>query len=100
MTWPEHLQHLDNVLETIKSAGFKLRLSKCKFAQSQIKLLGQIVGEQRTEGRSPEGRSSTKDPTSDVQERNPELPRSAQLLSELCSRTVEASAVFDGVDEG
>ena len=44
MTWPEHLQHLDNILETIKSAGFKLRLSKCKFAQSQMKLLGQIVG--------------------------------------------------------
>ena len=44
MHWEEHCNHLNDVLETIKTAGFKLRLSKCKFAQSRIKLLGQIVG--------------------------------------------------------
>jgi hypothetical protein len=44
MTWKEHLRHMDDVLQTILRSGFKLRLSKCKFAQRQIKLLGQIVG--------------------------------------------------------
>ena len=44
MTWKEHLQHMYDVLQTILRSGFKLRLSECKFAQRQIKLLGQIVG--------------------------------------------------------
>ena len=44
MTWNEHLRHMDDVLQTILRSGFKLRLSKCKIAQRQIKLLGQIVG--------------------------------------------------------
>ena len=44
MTWNDHLQHLDEVLQTIQVSGFKLRLRKCKFAQKQVKLLGQIVG--------------------------------------------------------
>ena len=44
MEWEEHLEHLNAVLGTIETSGFKLRLSKCKFAQKQIALLEQIVG--------------------------------------------------------
>ena len=53
MTWKEHLRHMDDVLQTILRLGFKLRLSKCKFAQRKIKLLGQIVGK-RTRQLDPE----------------------------------------------
>ena len=49
MEWKEHLHHLDEVLRSIRESGLKLRLSKCKFAQKQIKLLGQIVGNGKRE---------------------------------------------------
>ena len=43
MTWPEHLRHPDEVPEITKTNGFfKLRLAKCKFARSRMKLLGRI----------------------------------------------------------
>jgi len=33
------------VLETLREAGFKLKLEKCEFAKKQLKYLGFIVGE-------------------------------------------------------
>src|SRR6266511_611198 len=44
-TMDEHLQHMRKVLETLREAGFKLKLEKCEFAKKQLKYLGFIVGE-------------------------------------------------------
>ncbi len=44
VTWDDHLGHLDRVLHSIEQAGLTLRLSKCAFAQPQIKFLGHVVG--------------------------------------------------------
>jgi len=42
--WKEHMNDLDNFLCTIKEAGLTLNLKKCKWAQSQVKFCGQIIG--------------------------------------------------------
>ncbi|GAX81404.1 hypothetical protein CEUSTIGMA_g8835.t1 [Chlamydomonas eustigma] len=39
----EHLVHLTQVFEKIRSNGMQLRLSKCKFLQSQVKYLGHLL---------------------------------------------------------
>ena len=44
MTWPQHLEHLDTFLETIKKAGLTLNLKKCSFAKSQVPFVGHVVG--------------------------------------------------------
>jgi len=42
--WKEHMSDLDNFLRTIKEAGLTLNLKKCKWAQSQVKFCGQVIG--------------------------------------------------------
>ena len=42
--WKEHMSDLDNFLRTVKEAGLTLNLKKCKWAQSQVKFCGQIIG--------------------------------------------------------
>ena len=42
--WKEHMNDLDNFLRTIKEAGLTLNLKKCKWAQSQVKFCGQVIG--------------------------------------------------------
>src|ERR1051325_7218656 len=44
VTWDDHLQHLDSVLQRIGDSGLTLKLSKCKFAQPRIQFLGHVVG--------------------------------------------------------
>ena len=39
-TFEQHLENLKAVLEAISKAGFKLKLSKCHFAQSSVDFLG------------------------------------------------------------
>ena len=39
----EHDKRLESVMRTINEAGLKLNYQKCKFRQSEIKFLGQIV---------------------------------------------------------
>ena len=46
-TWEEHLVHLDRVLTALGEAGLTLRLSKCRFAHSQIKYVGHFIGSGR-----------------------------------------------------
>ena len=65
------LRHMDDVLQTILRLGFKLRLSKCKFAQRQNnKTVGKDRGEWNTTTRSKESLSGAGNPTSDIEERN------------------------------
>lgn len=42
-TQEEHLQHIQMVLDILKEHQFKVRLSKCTFAQQQLKYLGHIL---------------------------------------------------------
>ena len=42
--WKEHLKDIDHFLNIIKNAGITLSLKKCKWAQSQVKFCGQIIG--------------------------------------------------------
>ncbi len=44
----EHVQHLDWVLGQLKWAGLKIKIEKCEFAKSEIKLLGHRISEQGT----------------------------------------------------
>jgi hypothetical protein len=46
-TWEEHLVHLNRVLTALGEAGLTLRLSKCRFAHSQIKYVGHFIGSGR-----------------------------------------------------
>ena len=42
-TFEEHLIHLRQVFDRIKTAGLKLTPQKCNFVQKQVKYLGHIV---------------------------------------------------------
>ena len=42
--WPTHTNHLRQFLITIRGAGLTLSLPKCEFAQSEVRLLGHLVG--------------------------------------------------------
>ena len=40
----DHMQHIKKVMLIIKEEGFRLKLSKCNFAQHTVKYLGHILG--------------------------------------------------------
>ena len=40
----EHLDYLDQFLAVVKKHGLTLNLKKCRFAQSQVKFSGEIIG--------------------------------------------------------
>jgi len=42
--WHQHLLHLEQFLQTISNAHITLNIKKCKFAQSQVKFCGEIIG--------------------------------------------------------
>ena len=42
--WREHLDHLDRFLAVVKKYGLTLNLKKCRFAQSQVRFCGEIIG--------------------------------------------------------
>ena len=42
-TFADHLSYLRSVFEEIRSAGLKLKPSKCSFAQTSAKFLGHVV---------------------------------------------------------
>ena len=39
-SWEEHLQHLNTVFNRFKTAGLKIKLSKCQFFKTQLHYLG------------------------------------------------------------
>ena len=43
--WNDHLKHIEVVLTRLRTAGLKLKPSKCTFAQKTVKFLGHEVGE-------------------------------------------------------
>ncbi|CAB0006121.1 unnamed protein product [Nesidiocoris tenuis] len=44
-TFNEHLQHLESLLEAIRNEGFRLKITKCNFARSEVRYLGHIISE-------------------------------------------------------
>jgi len=44
-SWNDHLQHLQQVLETLRKHQFYLKLSKCSFAQASLEYLGHIISD-------------------------------------------------------
>ena len=42
-TWEEHLDHLNVVFNRFKSAGLKIKLSKCQFFKTQLHYLGHKI---------------------------------------------------------
>ncbi|GBP48076.1 hypothetical protein EVAR_85691_1 [Eumeta japonica] len=42
-TFKEHLKHLSKLLDAIAEEGFRLKLTKCKFAAQSVRFLGHIV---------------------------------------------------------
>jgi len=43
-SWPKHVNHLDKFFQIMRNAGLTLKLSKCRFALSEVKFCGQLVG--------------------------------------------------------
>ncbi|XP_075779191.1 uncharacterized protein LOC142827431 [Pelodiscus sinensis] len=44
VTWPEHLQHLETVMQALQEAGLTANPRKCHFAQREVSYLGYTVG--------------------------------------------------------
>ena len=44
-TITEHFQILEEVLDRLDSAGFKIKLRKCQFLMKQLEFLGHTLGE-------------------------------------------------------
>jgi len=42
-TFNEHLRRLQEVLQRLSNAGLKVKVSKCQFAQREVRYLGHIV---------------------------------------------------------
>ena len=42
--WPAHMCHVRRFLVTIRDAGLTFSLAKCEFGQSEVRLLGHLVG--------------------------------------------------------
>lgn len=42
-SFEEHISHIKKLLEAISQEGFRLKLSKCLFAQDSVKYLGHII---------------------------------------------------------
>ena len=42
-SWEEHLQHSNTVFNRFKTAGLKIKLSKCQFFKSQLHYLGHKI---------------------------------------------------------
>jgi hypothetical protein len=46
-SWTDHMQHLQQVLETLRKHQLYLKLSKCTFAQPSLEYLGHIISDKR-----------------------------------------------------
>jgi transposase InsO family protein len=42
-TFDDHLRHLETLLQTLQKHNLTVKLSKCKFAQKEVKFLGHII---------------------------------------------------------
>ncbi|GFS73859.1 retrovirus-related Pol polyprotein from transposon 17.6 [Trichonephila clavipes] len=45
LAWDDHLKHLKDVFERLRSAKLHIKPSKCQFAQAYVKYLGHLVGQ-------------------------------------------------------
>ncbi|GFW63845.1 retrovirus-related Pol polyprotein from transposon 297 [Trichonephila clavipes] len=45
LAWEDHLKHLKDVFDRLRSAKLHIKPSKCQFAQAYVKYLGHLVGQ-------------------------------------------------------
>ena len=45
-TWDEHLRHLKEVLEVLRSHTLHVKLKKCSFGQTKVHYLGHIISQE------------------------------------------------------
>ncbi|GFY08269.1 retrovirus-related Pol polyprotein from transposon 17.6 [Trichonephila clavipes] len=45
LAWDDHLKHLNDVFDRLRSAKLHIKPSKCQFAQAYVKYLGHLVGQ-------------------------------------------------------
>ncbi|GFS85330.1 retrovirus-related Pol polyprotein from transposon 17.6 [Trichonephila clavipes] len=45
LPWDDHLKHLKDVFDRLRSAKLHIKPSKCQFAQAYVKYLGHLVGQ-------------------------------------------------------
>ncbi|GFV80544.1 retrovirus-related Pol polyprotein from transposon 17.6 [Trichonephila clavipes] len=45
LAWDDHLKHLKDVFDRLRSAKLHIKPSKCQFAQAYVKYLGHLVGQ-------------------------------------------------------
>ncbi|GFY20268.1 hypothetical protein TNCV_209001 [Trichonephila clavipes] len=45
LAWDDHLQHVKDVFDHLRSAKIHMKPSKCQFAQAYVKYLGHLVGQ-------------------------------------------------------
>ena len=50
-TFEDHMTHLEDILNRLKKAGLKVKVSKCDFLMSQVKYLGHVIS---SKGISPD----------------------------------------------
>src|SRR5271163_3547272 len=45
MTFEDHLQHIEKTIKLLETNKLMVKLSKCKFAQQEVKFLGHVISE-------------------------------------------------------
>ncbi|GFU48768.1 retrovirus-related Pol polyprotein from transposon 297 [Trichonephila clavipes] len=45
LAWNDHLKHLKDVFDRLRSAKLHIKPSKCQFAEAYVKYLGHLVGQ-------------------------------------------------------
>jgi hypothetical protein len=65
-TFPEHFQHIEEVCSLLHKANFKLNISKCEIARTEILFLGHIIkeGTIKPDPENIRGLAETPEPTS------------------------------------
>ena len=48
-SWEEHLPHVNTIFNRFKTAGLKIKLSKCQFFKTQLHYLGHKISADRLE---------------------------------------------------
>jgi hypothetical protein len=46
-SWEEHISHLTKFMDAMRKEGFKLKLTKCRFASKSVKYLGHLIEENK-----------------------------------------------------
>ncbi len=84
-TFSQHLERLDRVFDCLTKAGLKLKCTKCRFAETSLKILGHIVSQYGI-GPNPEKLTAVSDfPSPNLARTLNEKVKQVQSFIGLCS---------------